>query len=80
MTLTARIPVVYKKREIKNQLIMKNIIYTASLLIILLSVFLMIQYPESGRMNLIAGGLFPIGFIMNILGFRMHTKNSKSHS
>ena len=58
---------------------MKNIIYITSLLIILVSVFLMIQYPESGRMNLIAGGLFPIGFILNILGFRMQPNNSKQH-
>ena len=59
---------------------MKNIIYITSLLIILVSVFLMIQYPESGRMNLIAGGLFPIGIVLNFLGFRMQPTNNKSSS
>jgi hypothetical protein len=54
---------------------MKNSIYITSLIILLVSVFLMIQYPDSGRMNLIAGGLFPIGFILNVLGFRMQHKN-----
>ncbi len=57
---------------------MKNIIYITSLLIILVSVFLMIQYPYSGRMNLIAGGLFPIGFILNILGFRLQGQQPKN--
>ena len=40
----------------------------------------MIQYPESGRMNLIAGGLFPIGIVLNFLGFRMQPTNNKSSS
>lgn len=57
---------------------MKNTIYITSLLIIIVSVFLMIQYPESGRMNLIAGGLFPIGIVLNFLGFRMQPTNNKS--
>lgn len=57
---------------------MKNTIYIASLLIILVSVFLMIQYPESGRMNLIAGGLFPIGIVLNFAGFRMQGKQHKN--
>jgi uncharacterized membrane protein len=56
---------------------MKNIIYITSLLIILVSVFLMIQYPESGRMNLIAGGLFPIGILLNVLVFRMQRQQHK---
>jgi hypothetical protein len=57
---------------------MKNIIYIASLLIIIVSVFLMIQYPESGRMNLIAGGLFPIGIVLNFVGFRMQGEQHKN--
>ncbi len=57
---------------------MKNIIYITSLLIILVSVFLMIQYPESGRMNLIAGGLFPIGIVLNFVGFRMQGEQHKN--
>lgn len=64
--------VVYKKK-----LIMKNIIYITSLLIILVSVFLMVQYPESGRMNLIAGGLFPIGIVLNFVAFRMEPNSNK---
>ncbi len=57
---------------------MKNILYITSLIIILVSVFLIIQYPESGRINLIAGGLFPIGFILNILGFRLQGQQPKN--
>lgn len=57
---------------------MKIIIYITSLLIILVSVFLMIQYPYSGRTNLIAGGLFPIGIILNILGFRLQGQQPKN--
>lgn len=57
---------------------MKNIIYITSLLIILVSVFLMIQYPESGRLNLIAGALFPIGIVLNFLGFRMQGEQHKN--
>ena len=59
---------------------MKNIIYISSLLIILVSVFLMIQYPDSGRLNLIAGALFPIGIVLNLAGFRMQPTNNKSNS
>jgi hypothetical protein len=57
---------------------MKNIIYITSLLIIIVSVFLMIQYPESGRMNLIAGGSFPIGIVLNFVGFRMQGLQHKN--
>jgi hypothetical protein len=57
---------------------MKNILYITSLIIILVSVFLIIQYPESGRINLIAGGLFPIGFILNVLGFRLKGQQPKN--
>lgn len=56
---------------------MKNIIYITSLLIILVSVVLMVQYPESGRMNLIAGGLFPIGIVLNFVVFRMEPNSNK---
>jgi hypothetical protein len=37
----------------------------------------MVQYPESGRMNLIAGGLFPIGIILNFVAFRMEPNSNK---
>ena len=57
---------------------MKNILYISSLIIKLVSVFLIIQYPESGRINLIAGGLFPIGFILNIFGFRLQGHQPKN--
>jgi hypothetical protein len=56
---------------------MKNTIYITSLLIILISVFLIVQYPESGRMNLIAGGLFPIGIVLNFVAFRMEPNSNK---
>ncbi len=48
---------------------MKNLTYVASLILIGVSIFLLIEYPNSGRMSLIAGALTTIGFISNILSY-----------
>ncbi len=46
-----------------------NLIYILSLIIIAVSVFFVVGYPNSGRIELIAGGLILIGFSLNILGY-----------
>ncbi|HUH27037.1 hypothetical protein [Gelidibacter sp.] len=48
---------------------MKNLIYPLSLVAFGICLFLIIQYPYSGRMNMIAGGLATIGFVLNIIGY-----------
>ncbi|MBO3097395.1 hypothetical protein [Gelidibacter pelagius] len=47
---------------------MKKTIYIISLIALAISFFLIIQYPGSSRMNMIAGGLATIGFVLNIIG------------
>ena len=53
---------------------MKNIIYIISLILIATSVVFVIQYPDSQRLNLIAGVLTMFGFSMNIGAFLMTSK------
>ena len=48
---------------------MKNLIYISSLIIIGISLFLLVEFPDSGRMNLIAGALTFVGFALNITGY-----------
>lgn len=48
---------------------MKNIIYLLSLIVLATAIFLIIEYPESGRIQVIAGAILIIGFILNIFGF-----------
>jgi hypothetical protein len=52
----------------------KNLIYIVSLILITASIFLIIEYPNSGRLNLIAGVTIMIGLIMNIGGFLLTKK------
>lgn len=58
---------------------MKNLTYVASLILIGVSIFLLIEYPNSGRMSLIAGALTTIGFISNILSYLLKAKEVPSH-
>jgi hypothetical protein len=51
-----------------------NLLYILSLIIIAVSIFLIIHYPNSGRMYFIAGGLAPIGFALNIASFIIKKK------
>jgi hypothetical protein len=53
---------------------MKNLIYISSLILIGTSIFLLVQYPNSGRMSLIAGAMTFIGFALNIAGYSLNKK------
>ena len=53
---------------------MKNIIYISSLILIGISIFLLVEYPNSGRMSLIAGVLTFVGFALNIEGYALNKK------
>lgn len=46
-----------------------NIIYVLGILTIIASFALIITYPESGRLSLISGALFPIGIGLNVVGY-----------
>ena len=48
---------------------MKNFIYISSLILIGISIFLLVEYPNSGRMSLIAGAMTFVGFALNIAGY-----------
>ena len=47
------------------------LIYVLSLLILAVSIILVVEYPNSQRTQLIAGGLAFLGFLLNITGFAM---------
>ena len=53
---------------------MQKIIYPLSLLMFGVVMFLVVNYPESGRMNLIAGALFTLGITLNIVGYLIMKK------
>lgn len=53
---------------------MKNLVYVTSLVFIIISIVLIIEYPNSGRIQLIAGGLISLGFALNIAGFSLKHK------
>jgi hypothetical protein len=48
-----------------------NLLYIISLVILFGSIFLGVEYQNSGRIQVIAGLLAMIGFAMNIAGFAM---------
>lgn len=48
---------------------MKKLIYPLSLITLGVAMFLIIKFPDSGRMNLIGGGLITIGLFLNIIGY-----------
>jgi len=47
------------------------LVYAFGLILILVSIILVLNNPNSGRTQLIAGGITFIGFILNIVGFAM---------
>ncbi len=53
---------------------MKNILYILSLILISISIILILEFPDSGRMNLIAGFLIVVGFSTNASAFFMSKK------
>lgn len=46
-----------------------KIFFITGIVFILISFFLIIEYPESGRLSLISGALFPIGIGLNVVGY-----------
>jgi len=48
-----------------------SLLYIISLIILVVSIVLFVEYQNSGRIQLIAGILTMIGFAMNITGFAM---------
>ena len=46
-----------------------NLLYILSIIILIASIFLVVEYQDSGRTQFIAGILTMIGFAMNIVGF-----------
>ena len=53
---------------------MRIAIYILSLAVLAISILLILNYPDSNRMNLIAGGLSCIGLVLNIISFVMQKK------
>ena len=52
--------------------------YILGLAIILISFVLLIEFPESNRMNMIAGALLPIGVGLNAAGYFMLSDRIKA--
>jgi hypothetical protein len=50
---------------------MKILVYVTSLIFSVIAIVLIIEYPNSVRMQLIVGGLVFIGFALNIAGFSL---------
>ena len=50
---------------------MKNLIYISSLTMIVIAIFLLIEYSNSGRMSLIAGAMTIAGFTLNIIAYSL---------
>ncbi len=48
-----------------------TLIYVLGLTLILGAILIIVMFPDSGRLYLIAGFLALIGFVMNIAGFVM---------
>ena len=55
---------------------MKNGSYISSLILIGISIFLLIEYPNSGRMSLIAGAITFLGFALNRAAYLLNKKNT----
>jgi uncharacterized membrane protein YcfT len=53
---------------------MKNLIYISSLILIGISIFLLVEYSNSGRMSLIASAMTFLGFALNISGYALNKK------
>ena len=56
---------------------MKNLMYISSLLLITVSIFLLIEYPNSNRTSLISGFFLSIGFMLNLASYLI-IKNQKN--
>jgi len=58
---------------------MKNILFVISIVLLLLSFYLLVEFPNSNRMSLIAGVFSAIGIGANILVYSI-SKPEKKHS
>ena len=47
----------------------KNILYVISLILLAIAIFLIIEFPESNRLSLIAGVITMFGFSLNMVAF-----------
>jgi hypothetical protein len=54
---------------------MKNTTYVLSLILLFIATYLIIEFPASGRMGLIAGMLFSVGLVLNIIGYALPMKS-----
>lgn len=45
------------------------LIYVLSLIILIVSIVLVVEFPDSGRIQLAAGGITLLGFALNIVGY-----------
>ncbi len=56
----------------------KTILYIISIIFIVTSMLLVVEFPNSGRMNVIAGVIAPLGIILNIAAciLSCNSKNS----
>lgn len=54
-------------------------IYIVSLVVLIAGIILVVENPDSGRMQMIAGGLTFLGLALNVLGFslRIRQKNTE---
>ncbi|MEG0698300.1 hypothetical protein [Algoriella sp.] len=56
---------------------MKNIFFILGLVLILASILLLIEFPDSNRMSMIAGATTAIGLTFNVVGFILKPKMQK---
>lgn len=57
---------------------MQKLIYPLSLVAFAIVFFLIVNYPDSGRMQLIAGMLTVIGFTLNMVGYLLAKRRQTS--
>ena len=58
---------------------MKNLMYISSLLLITISIFLLIEYPNSNRTSLISGFFLSIGFMLNLASYLISHSLTSRH-
>ncbi len=56
-----------------------TILYVISLILIVTSMLLVVEFPNSGRMNVIAGVIAPLGIFLNIAAFILSCNNKNSN-
>ncbi|KJF45570.1 hypothetical protein [Draconibacterium sediminis] len=53
-------------------------IYIVSLVILMAGIILTVENPDSGRMQMIAGGVTFLGLTLNILGFTLRIRQKRN--